>query len=254
MTSHVAPDLDVTAERPLAGGGLERDVAVGDVPGIVWTPPLASAATPVPLVLLGHPPLGLGAMRARLAARAAQAVADGFAAATVELPGSGERPRLDDLESARATLRRALQAGEPVTEDLKRALILPLVDRAVPEWRTALDAVLTLPEVRGPVAYTGGVTAIGVRLAAIEPRVVAAVLFAGSLLPRAVVEEARSVTVPVHVLLQWDDEGNDRQDALELFDALGSRDKTLLASTGGHTGVPESAGEAAARFLARHLR
>ena len=55
------------------------------------------------------------------------------------------------------------------------------------------------------------------------------------------------------VLLQWDDEGNERQQALDLFDAFGSREKTLQADTGGHTGVPRFAGEDAARFLVRHL-
>ncbi|MFE3288873.1 alpha/beta hydrolase, partial [Streptomyces sp. NPDC059233] len=71
--------------------------------------------------------------------------------------------------------------------------------------------------------------------------------------PRAMYDEARQVTIPLHVLLQWDDEGNDRQAALDLFDAFGSTEKTLLANMGGHTGVPEHAGEAAARFFTRHL-
>lgn len=35
----------------------------------------------------------------------------------------------------------------------------------------------------------------------------AAGLFAGSLVPAAMYEEARRATVPLHVLLQWDDEG-----------------------------------------------
>ena len=97
-------------------------------------------------------------------------------------------------------------------------------------------------------------TAIGVRLAVVEPRIVAAGLFAGSFVPAATFDEARRVTVPLHVLLQWDDAGNDRQAALDLFDAFGSREKTLYASMGGHRGVPQSAGEDAARFFARHLR
>ena len=55
------------------------------------------------------------------------------------------------------------------------------------------------------------------------------------------------------MLLQWDDEGNDRQMALDLFDAFGSEEKTLHANTGGHTGVPHFEGEDANRFFARHL-
>lgn len=111
-----------------------------------------------------------------------------------------------------------------------------------------------MPEIGGPVGFSGGVISIGVRLAAAEPRIVAIGLFAGSFIPRSIVEEARHVTTPVHVLLQWDDEFNDRQAALDLFDALGSREKTLLTNLGGHTGVPSHAGEDAARFFARHLR
>ena len=67
-------------------------------------------------------------------------------------------------------------------------------------------------------------------------------------------DEARQVTIPLHVLLQWDDEGNDRQLALDLFDAFGSKEKTLVANMGGHTGVPHHAGEEANRFFARHLK
>jgi hypothetical protein len=37
------------------------------------------------------------------------------------------------------------------------------------------------------------------------------------------------VTIPLQVLLQWDDEENDRQMALDLFDAFGSTEKTLHA-------------------------
>ena len=61
-------------------------------------------------------------------------------------------------------------------------------------------------------------------------------------------------SIPLHVLLQWDDEWNDRQAALDLFDALGSAEKSLHANMGGHTGVPAYAGEDAAGFFARHLR
>jgi hypothetical protein len=88
----------------------------------------------------------------------------------------------------------------------------------------------------------------------VEPRIVAAALFAGSFVPRVMFEEARRVTVPLHVLLQWDDEGNDRQAALDLFDAFGSREKSLHAHMGGHTGVPRSAADAAVQFFTRHLR
>ncbi|MEU6273085.1 alpha/beta hydrolase [Streptomyces populi] len=246
--------MHFTSEQRLDDDVREREFTLGDIPGILWTPASASVSAPAPLILLGHPPLGLRRMYPRLAARARQAAADGFAAATIELPGSGDRPRWAAVEQARADLRRAMEAGEPVGDEIVDALVLPLVDKAVPEWQAALDALLSLPEIGGPVGYSGGVISIGIRLAVVEPRISAAVLFAGSLVPAAMFAEARRVTVPLHVLLQWDDEGNDRQAALDLFDAFGSKEKSLHANMGGHTGVPQFAGEAAERFFIRHLK
>jgi hypothetical protein len=145
-----------------------------------------------------------------------------------------------------------MAGGAPVDEIVDR-LILPLVDVAVPEWQATLDALLSLPEIGGPVGYSGGLIAIGIRLAVVEPRIAAAGFFAGSFVPAVLFEEARQITIPLHVLLQWDDEGNDRQAALDLFDALGSNEKTLHANIGGHTGVPSFEIDAGARFFARHL-
>ncbi|AVT29065.1 alpha/beta hydrolase [Plantactinospora sp. BC1] len=243
--------MEFIAQQRLDDGVLERGFTLGEVPGILWTP--GSASAPVPLILLGHPG-GLRRMYPRLVARARHCAAEGFAAATIELPGSGDRPRSAAAEEARADLHRALAAGEPVDDEIVDRLVLPLVEKAVPEWRAALDAILSLPEIGGPVGYAGGVIAIGVRLAAVEPRISAALLFAGSFVPRAMFEEARQVTIPLLVLLQWDDEGNDRQLALDLFDAFGSGEKTLHANMGGHTGVPHFEGDDGNRFFARHLR
>ncbi|MGW6461918.1 dienelactone hydrolase family protein, partial [Streptomyces sp. NPDC055078] len=219
--------MQFTSEQRHADGILEREFTLGEIPGILWTP--ASVSEPTPLILISPPPLGLRKMYPRLVARARHSAADGFATATIELPGSGDRPRWPAAEQALADLRRALEAGGPVTDEIIDALILPLVDKAVPEWQAALDALLSLPEIGGPVGYSGGVISIGTRLAMVEPRISAAVLFAGSFVPRAMFEEARQVTIPLHVLLQWDDEGNDRQAALDLFDAFSSKEKTLHA-------------------------
>ncbi|MEU8620755.1 alpha/beta hydrolase [Streptomyces sp. NPDC048623] len=256
--------MHFNSEQRLDGGVLEREFVLGDIPGILWTPAdaptsttttaSATATAPAPLILICPPPLGLRKMYPRLAGRARYYAAEyGFAAATIELPGSGERPRWDAAEQARADLRRAMEAGEPVGDEIVDALVLPLVEKAVPEWRAVLDALLSLPGLGGPVGYEGGLISLGVRLALVEPRIAAAGLFAGSLVPAAMFEEARRVTIPLHVLLQWDDEGNDRQASLDLFDAFGSEEKTLHANMGGHTGVPRFELESGARFFARHL-
>ncbi|MCK9877326.1 alpha/beta hydrolase [Frankia sp. Ag45/Mut15] len=237
-----------TSHQRLDDTVLERSFTLGEIPGILWT----STSASVPLILLGHPG-GLHAMYPRLAARARGCVAAGFAAATLELPGSGDRPRWAAAEQARADLRRALEAGEPVEEIVDR-LVLPLVEKAVPEWRAALDELLVLPEIGGPVGYAGGLISIGIRMAVLEPRIAAALLFAGSFVPAALVEQARQITIPLQVLLQWDDEHNDRSQTLDLFDAFGSTEKTLHANMGGHTGVPAFEGDSGNRFFTRHLR
>jgi hypothetical protein len=243
--------MKFTTEQRLDDGVVEREFTLGEIPGILWTP--GSSSAPVPLILLGQPG-GLDRMYPRLAARARHSVADGFAAATIELPGSGDRPRLAAVEEARTDMRRALEAHQPVGDGIVDRLVLPLVEQAVPEWQAALAALLSLPGIRGPVGYAGGIISIGIRLAVVEPRISAALLFAGTFVPRTMFEEARQMTIPLLVLLQWDDEGNDRRLALDLFDAFGSREKTLHANMGGHTGVPRFEGDAGNQFFSRHLK
>ena len=182
-----------TSEQHLDDGVLERGFSLGGIPGLLWT--AGSVADPAPLILLGHPG-GLSTVYPRLVARARQAVAEGFSAATIELPWSGDRPG------------RLLGRG-----DLHRGPAGP--GRAAHRRRAAVRRQLRA---------------------------------------RAIVAHARRVTVPLLVLLQWDDEHNDRQMALDLFDAFGTTQKTLHANMGGHTGVPHFEGDAANRFFARHLK
>jgi hypothetical protein len=251
--------VQFTSEQRLDDGVLEREFTLGEIPGILWTPTSASAFTsasapapaPVPLILSGHNG-GLHKREPRLVARARHYAAQyGFAAAAIDHPGHGVRPHSAVDDQARAALRQAMAAGEPVDE-IFESFILPLVDKAVPEWQAALDALLSLPEIGGPVGYTG-MTAIGIRLAVVEPRIAAAGFFAGGFVPSTVREQARQVTIPVQFLLQWDDEGNDRQTALDLFDAFGTKEKTLHANLGGHAGTPWFEVDDGARFFARHL-
>ncbi|MFD8865520.1 dienelactone hydrolase family protein [Streptomyces sp. NPDC059590] len=237
-----------TSELRLDDGVLEREFTLGEIPGILWT----SGSAPAPLILIGHNG-GLHKREARLVARARHCAAEyGYAVAAIDHPGHGERPRSAADEQARADLRRAMAAGEPVDE-IFESFVGPLVEKAVPEWRTTLDALLELPEIGGPVGYSG-MTAIGIRLAVVEPRIAAAGFFAGGYVPRAQREEARQVTIPLLFLLQWDDEGNPRQRALDLFDAFGTREKTLHANMGGHAGTPWFEVEDGDRFFGRHLK
>jgi dienelactone hydrolase len=237
-----------TSEQRLDDGVLEREFTLGEIPGTLWTP---ESAAPAPLILMAHNN-GLPKAQPRLVARARQTAAYGYAVATIDAAGCGDRPRSAADEQARADLRRAMAAGEPVDE-IFESLVGPLVEKAVPDWRTTLDALLSLPEIGGPVGYSGW-TAVGIRLAVVEPRIAAAGFFAGGFVPRTQREEARQVTIPLQFLLQWDDEGNPRQRALDLFDAFGTKEKTLHANMGGHTGTPWFEVDDADRFFARHLK
>ena len=245
--------MHFTSEQRLDDGVLEREFTLGETPGTLWTPGSAgsSGAAPAPLILMAHNN-GLPKGEPRLVARARHSAAYGYAVASIDAPGCGDRARSAADEQARADLRRAMQAGEPVDE-IFESLVGPLVETAVPEWRTTLDALLSLPEIGGPVGYSGW-TAVGIRLAVAEPRIAAAGFFAGGYVPRAQREEARQITIPLLFLLQWDDEGNPRQRALDLFHAFGTKEKTLHANLGGHTGTPWFELDDGNRFFGRHLK
>lgn len=141
-----------TSEQRLGDGVFEREFTLGEVPGILWTP--ASASVRVPMILLGHPG-GLRKMYPRLLVRARRCTSQGFAAATIELPGSGERPRSAGAEQARADLRRAIEAGEPVDEQIIDRLILPIVERAVPECAAPWTPCFRCPRSAAPSGSLG---------------------------------------------------------------------------------------------------
>src|ERR1700710_19189 len=104
-----------TSEQRLDDGVLERGFTLGEIPGILWTP--GSASAPAPLILLGHPG-GLHKMYPRLVARARHSAGGASARPPSAPPGGGARPRPAAAEEARADLRRALEAGEPVDDEI----------------------------------------------------------------------------------------------------------------------------------------
>jgi len=125
----------------------------------------------------------------------------------------------------------------------------------VPEWRATLDALQELPEIGadGPVGYWGinmG-TAIGVPLAAAEPRIAAAVF--GLHWPDALAEKAKQITIPIEFDMQWDDEHIPREASLALFGAFASKEKSLHANAGRHKELPRFEADSAVRFFARHF-
>jgi dienelactone hydrolase len=227
-------------------GVTERSFTLGEIPGVLWTP---ADTGPKALILIGHGG-GQHKQARSVVARALRLVAEGgFAAAAIDAPAHGGRPKTAEHDRVITEMRaRMAGAGDPVP--LLAELHALLAAQAVPEWRSVLDALGDL----GPAGYWGMSLgcALGIPLVATEPRVRAAVLgLSGTSLAPA--GAAAGVTVPVQFLMQWDDERVPRQEALALFDALASGEKTLHANPGKHADVPAFEADSALRFFARHL-
>ncbi len=235
----------------LEGGVRERLFTVGQVPGVLWTS--ADADGSRPLVLLGH---GGGQHKkgpAVLARARAYVSSCGFAAAAIDAPGFGDRPRTERDQQFVTEVRARIAAGQPALEMIA-GYNAEVAERAVPDWQATLTALQALPEIAsGPAGYFGlslG-TGIGVPLVAAEPRISAAVLgLAGG---GALAATAARISVPVEFLLQWDDELVPREAALSLFDAFGSAEKSMHANPGRHAAVPGYELDSSVRFFARHL-
>lgn len=103
--------MQFTSEQRLDDDVLEREFTLGEMPGTLWTP----GSEPAPLILRAHDN-GLPKAEPRLVARARYTAARGYAVATIDAAECGDRPRSAADEQARADLRRAMQAGEPVDE------------------------------------------------------------------------------------------------------------------------------------------
>src|SRR5438034_5439111 len=251
---HLNLHLHFNAET-ISDGVSERLFTLGAIPGVLWSP--AGAAGPAhsrrPLVLLAHGG-GQHKQAPNVLGRARRLVtACGFAAAAIDAPGSGERPRTEEDGRFVAEIRGRMAAGEPVGPQVARSNAAQ-AERAVPEWRATLDALQAQPGLDGPVGFWGVSmgSATGVPLAAAEPRITAAVFgLAGH---ETLAAAAARVTIPVQFLLQWDDELIPRESGLALFDAFASREKTLHANPGRHADMPMFEVESSLRFLGRHLR
>ncbi|MEV5963153.1 alpha/beta hydrolase [Kribbella sp. NPDC051952] len=230
-----------------ANGVIEREFSVGDVPGVLWSPTSGSA----PLILMGHPG-GLHKKTPALVARAHHFVSNGFAVASIDSPGHGDRPRSEQDEAWVASMLAARAAGQSIVP-IVTEYNMSLSERAVPEWQATIDALEKLPDV-GPIGYCGMTlaTAIGIPLTAVDSRITAAV-FGGVLVYDALFEAARQVTVPLQFILPLHDDELPRDPGLALFEAFASPAKTLHATPGNHFKVPWSETEDSTHFFIRHL-
>lgn len=242
--------MDWVAEPIVSKGVCERrfDLTVEDrtIPGLLWTPEDATGTCP--LVLIGHG--GSQHKRAPNVLSLARRIVRhlGYTAAAIDGPMHGDRVTgggeltLDELRR-----RMAEQGPDEVQRRFRDARN---------EWRETLTALREVDGVgEGPTGYWGlsmG-TVIGLPFVASEPRIDCAVLGLMGLSVDARGESARSITIPVLFLVQWDDELVQRTDALTLFDTLASPDKTMHVNPGAHSAVPAEEIDASERFFAKHL-
>lgn len=245
----------------------ELDTDGETVPGMLWTPEGASGSRPK--VLFGHG--GSQHKKARNLVALARAIVrdQGYACISIDAPGHGDRVSEAERERGRERARAREQARQRATATgttPKHHLGGPtdpypaLFRRGVEDWTAVLDAAEELPDV-GPGA-TGwwGVsmgTSIGLPFVAGEPRITCAVLGLASAVPRPAHEEylgwARSLRMPILFLCQRDDGGHPVDKAIELWDLIGSAEKTMHINPGPHVGIPAFERDASQAFFARHL-
>ena len=257
--------IEETTER----GVCERrvDLRVGEevVPGVIWTP--EGATGPRPTVLIGHG--GTQHKRApnvvSLARRLVRHL--GYVAVAVDAPGHGDRivdPAVAEL--ARKNLEARLagdssgRLAQPTRDPEAMKAMAERSRQGSKEWSAVLDQLVELPEIgSGPFGYWGVSmgTSIGLPFVAADDRIACAVLGLNGIADRPgqdrFADAARSLTVPILFVFQWDDELMTRQSGLDLFDAIGSQDKAMHIHPGGHVAIPLHERDAYEAFYERHL-
>lgn len=226
-------------ERGVAERRFDLTVGGERVPGIIWAPEDAKGGRP--LVLLGHG--GAQHKRVENVLGSARSLVRhcGYAVVAIDAPGHGDRitPEQAAMEREEREARRRSGRGPMTPEQLEQ--MAKRTRLAVAEWKATLDTVEQLDYVgKGPVGYWGLSMgcAIGVPFVASEPRVKAAVLGLLGLLSGEFDNAARSITIPIMFIYQWDDELASRDSAIALYEAFGSSEKTMHINPGGHVEVP----------------
>jgi len=255
--------MSFTQERIEDGGVVRRSfelVVDGErVPAVIWAP--EGAKGPRPLMLMGHG----GSQHKKtptLSARARRyAQAFGYATLAIDAPGHGDRISREEAVSLAREVGARVRGEAPaqVTDPERFRQMLRRSQKAVPEWKAALDMAQSFDFVGsgGPVGYWGVSmgTAIGVPFVASEPRITAAIFGLAGLREGAADMQAaaKKITIPLMFIFQWEDAVAPRETGIALFNAFGSREKTMHINPGGHMDIPNfEAGDWEA-FWRRHL-
>lgn len=200
------------------------DVSGRNVPGVYWLPEGKVRG----LLLACHGGSG-HKLSTAITAIVDEALTQGLAVLAIDGPVHGAR-RSDgalDKVSAITSFREAWKQGVgqlSMAEDMSAAI------EHVQQECGLLDK---------PLLYIGVSmgTAYGLPLLAKDRRIQAAVVglwSAGHVASAHLVEYARQVYQPLLFTMQWEDEVFNRQSTIELYEALGSQDKRLVAYPGTH--------------------
>jgi dienelactone hydrolase len=219
-----------------SAGCIERSFLIrrplGPVPGVLWSP---RAKVPRGTALLFHG--GSGNKRSERHLRMGRRLASaGLAVIAIDGPYHGDRAAAPMAPSAYQRLIVA-EGIEAVTA------------RMTADWLDAVSALAGLGFADAAHVSVFGMS-MGARFglpaaAALGPRLRCAVLgkfgvrqaaplHPGLQAPGLMMAAARAVSAPVLYHVQWDDEIFPRDGQFEVFDALASADKRLIARTGPH--------------------
>jgi hypothetical protein len=249
---------DVRTDRGVTRRSFELTVAGDRVPAVIWAP--ESAKGPRPLVLMGHggsQHKKIDSLRIR-AERYARHL--GYATLAIDAPGHGDRITREEAQRNMAEVGARVSGQAPATWTPERLRqMAERTRKAIPEWKAALDAAQAFDFVGrgGPVGYWGVSmgTAIGVPFVSQEPRIACAVFGLAGLRQGAteMAQAAAKITIPVEFVFQWEDAVASHENGIALFDAFGSKEKTMHINPGGHMGIPDFEGASWERFYVRHL-
>jgi pimeloyl-ACP methyl ester carboxylesterase len=245
-----------TTENGVVERLFELTVNGDRVPGVLWSPP--GAQGPRPLLLMGHGG-GQSKRAPGIAARAPGYVRKlGYAVAAVDAPGHGDRVSLEEAAQARADAAARVGRGLPPFDGAHAKLMAERNRRAVPEWNATLGALQEFDFIgRGPVGYWGVSMGalIGAPFVAQQPRITAAIFGLAGLGPGndELEAAARAISIPLQFIFQWEDELVSHEAGFSLFNAFGSKEKTMHINPGPHVGVPRFEGVDWENFYIRHL-
>lgn len=209
-----------------------------EVPGVYWEPAGGSDR----LVLLGHG--GTTHKKTDYILMLADLLsAKGIAAMAIDGPGHGDRKQ-EGMGKDLSDFAQVWNEGGGTAF-------------ALSDWRAALDFIEAERGTR-PTGWWGlsmG-TMMGLPVCVNDSRISVAVLGlmdTTGVNAKDIIASAPKLSCPVRFLVQWDDELVPRETALELFDMLGSKRKTLIANPGIHQNVPIPEFEGSVSYLDRYL-